>query len=41
MAYRQEDLVAEIVEESGLMARRRLSESAPPSSWRSRRGGSR
>ncbi len=42
MAYRQEELVAEIVEESGLMARRRLSESAPPSSWRSgRRGGAR
>ncbi|HXV37897.1 MAG TPA: methylenetetrahydrofolate reductase [Myxococcota bacterium] len=42
MAYRQEELVAEIVEESGLMARRRLSETAPPSSWRSgRRGGSR
>ncbi|HEX9815025.1 MAG TPA: methylenetetrahydrofolate reductase, partial [Myxococcota bacterium] len=41
MAYRQEELVAEIVEESGLMSRRRISEkSTPPHSWRAGRRGS-
>ena len=40
MAYRQEELVAEIVEEAGLMSRRRLSESAGPNSWRAGRRGS-
>jgi methylenetetrahydrofolate reductase (NADPH) len=40
MAYRQEELVAEIVEEAGLMSRRRLSANAGPNSWRAGRRGS-
>jgi quinol monooxygenase YgiN len=40
MAYRQEELVAEIVEASGLMSRRRLSETADPNSWRASRRSS-
>jgi methylenetetrahydrofolate reductase (NADPH) len=40
MAYRQEELVAEIVEEANLMSRRRLSENADSNSWRARRRGS-
>jgi hypothetical protein len=40
MAYRQEELVAEIVEEANLMSRRRLSEKAGANSWRSSRRGS-
>jgi methylenetetrahydrofolate reductase (NADPH) len=39
MAYRQEELVAEIVEESGLMARRRRSENAP-NDWSTGKRGS-
>jgi methylenetetrahydrofolate reductase (NADPH) len=39
MAYRQEELVAEIVEESGLMARRRLTDKADPNGWRAGRRG--
>jgi methylenetetrahydrofolate reductase (NADPH) len=37
MAYRQEELVAEIVEESGLMSRRRISEKSASNSWRADR----
>jgi methylenetetrahydrofolate reductase (NADPH) len=40
MAYRQEELVAEIVEEAGLMSRRRLSANAGPNGWRAGRRGS-
>jgi methylenetetrahydrofolate reductase (NADPH) len=40
MAYRQEELVAEIVEEANLMSRRRLSENAGSNSWRAGRRGS-
>ncbi len=40
MAYRQEELVAEIVEESGLMSRRRRTEKAAPNSWRAGKRGS-
>jgi methylenetetrahydrofolate reductase (NADPH) len=40
MAYRQEELVAEIVEEANLMSRRRLSENADSNSWRAGRRGS-
>jgi methylenetetrahydrofolate reductase (NADPH) len=40
MAYRQEELVAEIVEESGLMSRRRLAENASDKGWRGGRRGS-
>jgi methylenetetrahydrofolate reductase (NADPH) len=40
MAYRQEELVAEIVEEANLMSRRRLSENVSPNSWRAGRRGS-
>lgn len=40
MAYRQEELVAEIVEESGLMSRRRISDKSGSNSWRSGRRGS-
>jgi len=40
MAYRQEELVAEIVEESGLMSRRRISENANPAGWRAGKRGS-
>jgi methylenetetrahydrofolate reductase (NADPH) len=40
MAYRQEELVAEIVEESGLMSRRRLSEKSAPNSSRAGKRGS-
>lgn len=40
MAYRQEELVAEIVEESGLMSRRRRTEKAAPRSWRAGKRGS-
>jgi len=40
MAYRQEELVAEIVEESGLMSRRRISGDSTPKSWRAGRRGS-
>jgi hypothetical protein len=40
MAYRQEELVAEIVEESGLMSRRRISEKSASNSWRAGRRGS-
>ena len=40
MAYRQEELVAEIVEESGLMSRRRRTEKAAPSSWSTVKRGS-
>jgi len=40
MAYRQEELVAEIVEESGLMSRRRRSEKAAPDGWRAGKRGS-
>jgi methylenetetrahydrofolate reductase (NADPH) len=40
MAYRQEELVAEIVEEAGLMSRRRLSENVGTNSWRAGRRGS-
>jgi methylenetetrahydrofolate reductase (NADPH) len=39
MAYRQEELVAEIVEEADLMSRRRLSEKVGPNSWRAGRRG--
>jgi len=39
MAYRQEELVAEIVEESGLMSRRRRSENAP-NGWSAGKRGS-
>jgi methylenetetrahydrofolate reductase (NADPH) len=40
MAYRQEELVAEIVEEANLMSRRRLSENVGSNSWRAGRRGS-
>ena len=40
MAYRQEELVAEIVEDAGLMSRRRISEKADTNGWRSSRRGS-
>ena len=40
MAYRQEELVAEIVEESGLMSRRRLTEKIAPRSLRAGKRGS-
>jgi hypothetical protein len=40
MAYRQEELVAEIVEQAGLMSRRRLSDKSDPNSWRAGRRGS-
>ncbi len=37
MAYRQEELVAEIVEEAGLMSRRRIAEEPASKSWRAGR----
>jgi len=40
MAYRQEELVAEIVQESGLMSRRRISEKSAAKTWRTGRRGS-
>jgi hypothetical protein len=40
MAYRQEELVAEIVEEANLISRRRLSENVGSNSWRAGRRGS-
>jgi len=40
MAYRQEELVAEIVEESGLMSRRRRTENADTNGWSAGKRGS-